>query len=258
MPTPAPPNGFLRKRSFRNDGNVQNVPNVSRNVPAIWSQMTENKGKHELGDKRDISVPVNLSQMSLGQRAKLSALIEVDGDTGLRQHLLGAVEARGEARGGRRAAREIPDRWTQVHVLDRLEDAFRTLASQPGGMIKPRSSSVWPAMAQQKLSFKDLIDMMGTGELEQREADQNRVRLAPTSQQVTRMEQALAWPFEFLREQPDLAKAVQLRALWSSMGVDIRKRCERRGIDHDAFNANWQRALAIITGALIARKVPVS
>jgi len=141
--------------------------------------------------------------------------------------------------------------------LDRLEDAFRTLSSQPGGG-KARSSSVWPVMEQQKLSFKDLIEMSATGELEQREADRNRVRLAPTSLQVTQMEQALAWPFEYLRDQPELAKAIQLRALWSSMGADIRKRCERRGIDHDAFNANWQRALAIITGALVARKVPVS
>lgn len=195
--------------------------------------------------------------MSLDQQAKLSALIEADGDADLRQHLLGAVGRSEATRGARGGAREIPDRWTQIFVLDRLEDAFRTLSSQPGGG-KARSSSVWPVMEQQKLSFKDLIEMSATGELEQREADRNRVRLAPTSLQVTQMEQALAWPFEYLRDQPELAKAIQLRALWSSMGVDIRKRCERRGMNHDYFNANWQRALAIITGALIARKVPVS
>lgn len=202
--------------------------------------------------------PVDLSKLSLAARARLDALIEKDGDSALRQHLLGAIGRSETARGARGSNRPVvPDRWSQIHVLDRLEDAFRTLASQPGGG-KARSSSVWPVMEQTRLTFKDLIDMQETGELEQRQADQNRVRLAPTSLQVSQMEQALAWPFEYLSDRPELAKAIQLRALWSSMGVDIRKRCERRGMEHDEFNQFWQAALSIITGALIERRIPVS
>ncbi|CAN7379329.1 hypothetical protein LJR220_003374 [Bradyrhizobium sp. LjRoot220] len=219
--------------------------------------MTEKKHKNRSGDIGDKDVPDQLSRMSLTERARLAALVEADGDDALRTHLLGAIGRAESGRGARGGKREVPDRWTQIHVLDRLEDAFRTLASQPGGG-KARSSSVWPVMEQTRLTFKDLIDMQETGELEQRQADQNRVRLAPTSLQVSQMEQALAWPFQHLSDRPELARAIQLRALWASMGVDIRKRCERRGMDHDQFNASWQAALAVITGALIARKVPVS
>lgn len=223
--------------------------------------MVETKGKNRGADRQSDrskdDVTLDLSRMSPQERARLSAMIEADGDTALRTHLLGAIgrsEATRSARGG---VRELPTRWTQIHVLDRLEDAFRTLASQPGGG-KARSSSVWPVMEQTRLTFKDLIDMQETGELEQRQADQNRVRLAPTSLQVSQMEQALAWPFEYLSDQPALARAIQLRALWASAGADIRKRCERRGMDHNEFNQSWQSALAIITGALIGHKVPVS
>jgi len=32
---------------------------------------------------------------------------------------------------------------------------------------------------------------------------------------------------------------------------------QRRGIDHERFNRDWQQALGIITAALIAQRVPV-
>jgi hypothetical protein len=42
------------------------------------------------------------------------------------------------------------------------------------------------------------------------------------------------------------------------LGVNIRRRCEHRGIDHDLFNQEWQEGLTVITVMLIARHVPVS
>jgi hypothetical protein len=42
------------------------------------------------------------------------------------------------------------------------------------------------------------------------------------------------------------------------MRVDIRKRCERRRLHHETFNVQWQAGLKIITGRLIARRVPVT
>jgi hypothetical protein len=83
-------------------------------------------------------------------------------------------------------------------------------------------------------------------------------RTAISSAQITRMEQALRWPFDYLRDQPELAKAISLKTMWSAMHVDIRRRCQRRGLDYDAFNREWQEGLKIITAALIARKVPVT
>jgi hypothetical protein len=196
--------------------------------------------------------------MSLTERARLGALIEADGDTDLRQHLLGAMGRSEVARGARGGAREIPERWTMIHTLDRLEEAYEVLAGMPMATRPKVFGSAWPAIQQEKLSIYDQIKMTETGAHEQLHEDRNRVRLAATSAQVTRMEQALRWPFEHLSDKPELAKAISLRAMWAVMRTDIRKRCERRGIDHDIFNRQWQEGLGAITSALIVRKVPVS
>lgn len=219
-------------------------------------QMTDNKRKTTDAGHSDRDVPLDMSHMSLSQRARLGLLIEKDGDETLRTHLLGAI-GRSEI-GQRRGAREIPDRWTIVHCLDRLEEAYQVLGSLPAATRPKEYGTAWPSVVQEKIPLMIQAELAASGDLELREADKNRVRLPPTTAQITRMEEALRWPFEYLSDKPELAKAIQLRTMWSAMGVDIRKRCQRKGIDHDDFNARWQAALAVITGALIARKVPVT
>lgn len=200
-----------------------------------------------------------MSHMSLSARAKVAALIEADGDDMLRTHLLGAIGRNDRALASRRTVREVPATWTQIHTLDRLEEAYEVLASMPMATRPKQFGSAMPTPFQeQRLSLLDQVLMHETGELELMHEDRNRVRLSATSAQVSRMEQALRWPFEYLGDRPDLAKAISLRAMWSVMKVDIRKRCASRAIDHRAFNAQWQTALSLITGTLIARKVPVS
>lgn len=147
--------------------------------------------------------------------------------------------------------------WTIVHVLDRLEEAYGVMAMMPAATRPKAYGSAWPSVVQEKIPLIVLAEI-GEAEVETRQEEQNRVRLAPTAAQVSRMEQASRWPFEYLRDRPELAKAISLRAMWSAMRVDIRKRCKRKGIDHDDFNRQWQEGLNIITATLIARRVPVS
>ena len=202
---------------------------------------------------------VDLSKMSPAQRARLDALIIADGDEALRVHLQGAIGRADTARGAHGGSRAVmPERWTQIHVLDRLEEAYEVLAAMPAATRPKSYGSAWPTVQPERLSLYDQVMMGASGELEERNQDRNRVRLAPTTAQVTRMEQALRWPFEYLGDKPELAKAISLRAMWAVMRVDIRKRCQRRGIDHDRFNRDWQQALGIITAALISQRVPVS
>ena len=201
---------------------------------------------------------MDLSPMSQAGRAKLSLLIEKDGDADLREHLLGALGRSETARGSLKSQREVPDTWSQIHVLDRLEEAYGVMAMMPAATRPKAYGSAWPSVVQEKIPLVILAEMSASGELETQEEERNRVRVPPSSAQITRMEQALRWPFEYLRDQPELAKAISLRTMWSAMHVDIRKRCERRGIDHDAFNRQWQEGLTIITVMLIARRVPVS
>lgn len=196
--------------------------------------------------------------MSLTDRARLAALVESDGDEQLRVHLLGAIGRAEAGQRSRETAREVPPTWTMIHVLDRLEEAYAVLAALPAKTRPQQYGNGMPTPVREKLTNKDWIDLLEAGELEKVEQDRNRVRLAPTTAQITRMDQALAWAFEYLRDQPELAKAISLRALWAVLRADVQKRCLSRGIEPKTFNQQWQQGLRIITAALIARRVPVS
>jgi hypothetical protein len=202
--------------------------------------------------------PVDLSKLSLHDRARLSALIERDGDDALRSHLLGVVGRSETARGARGRSREIPDRWTMIHALDRLEEAYAVLAGLPAATRPKAYGGAWPNVVQEKIPLVVQAELAASGELEVQQADKNRVRLPPTTAEITRMEEALRWPFEFLNDRPALARAISQKALWSAMRVDIKKRCNSHHIRHAEFNLFWQEGLRIITQQLIQRKVPVS
>ena len=220
--------------------------------------MSDKSRKKRRGDISGDNVLGQLSKMSLGEQAKLMAMAEHDGDEDLRSHVLQAL---GWAKAGSRTrekSREVPVTWTQIHVLDRLEEAYEVLAALPARTRPKQYGNAMPTVVQEKLPLIVEFELDTAGELEHMHDDRNRVRLAPTAAQVTRMDQALRWPFEHLSDEPELARAISLRALWAAMRVDIRKRCERQGLHHETFNVQWQAGLGIITGRLIARRVPVS
>jgi hypothetical protein len=201
---------------------------------------------------------MDISNMSQAERAQLSVLVEKDGDADLREHLLGAMGRAETGRGSLRVPREVPSTWEIVHVLDRLEEAFEVMAMMPAATRPKAFGSAWPSIVQEKIPLVILAEMSASGELETQQEEQNRVRLPPSSAQISRMEQAMRWPFEYLRDRPELARAISQRSMWAAMHVNIRKRCERRSIDHDEFNRQWQEGLNIITVMLIALKIPVS
>lgn len=196
--------------------------------------------------------------MSLEQRAKLAVLIETDGGDTLRDHLLGAIGRSEQSLLSRRSSRELPAQWTPVHVLDRLEEAFLVLANQPAAGGPKQYGNGMPTVVQERLTNKDWIDLYESGELDKIHEDRNRVRIPATAAQVTRMEQALRWPFEYLGDQPALARSLSQRALWSALKFDIRRRCEHLGIRHAEFSLFWQEGLRVVTTMLVVRKVPVS
>lgn len=205
--------------------------------------------------QHDRPAEFDLSLLSLTDRARLAALAELDGSSSVRGLMLGAVAASSPARASRARVRELPPQWTQIHVLDRLEEAFEVMAMMPAATRPKSYGAAWPKYAYDRY---DLNAQLETEELEKTLADRNKVRLSPTAAQVSRMEQALRWPFEYLSDQPDLARALSLRCFWAALRTDIRKRCTDRGIDHVEFNVSWQHALRLVTGTLTVRKVPVT
>src|SRR5262249_14207263 len=150
------------------------------------------------------------AEPTLIERAARAARSELRGE---RTGILGAL---GEsAAAGLRRTRCVPERWSLVHVMERMEEAFRILArlplpSGPRGYIN--------SMPIYLYDRGDLNAQMETHELERMAQLRNRVRIPPSPAEIARMEEALRWPTLFLSgaEFHHLARAVNLGSLWAA------------------------------------------
>ena len=199
---------------------------------------------HGAGDTSDPAPP-------LDEQAAKAARAELRGE---RTGILGAL---GEARPLRPArARQVPDRWSVIHVMERLEEAFRTLARLPMA-IRPRG--YLNSMPTHLYDRGDLNAQMETRELERMAQMRNRVRIPPSPAEIARMDEALHWPTAFLSgpEFHHLARAVNLGSLWAAFDTDVDHGVKRLKITRRAFNARKLQGLRIITQELIRRRVAV-
>jgi len=144
--------------------------------------------------------------------------------------------------------------WTLILVMDRLQNAYSTLARLPVN-IRPRAwANAWPKYAYDR---GDRNAQQESGELEKLMAEHNRVRIPPTSKEISCMEEALNWPLRYLRDHPELARAVQLAALWESRKLDTSKQLKKCGLDGKEFGRRRMAGLRIIVGQLVRRAVPI-
>jgi hypothetical protein len=220
--------------------------------------MAGNKRKTEKVTGGDGDVTFDLSLLSLSDRSRLSAMAHLDDDPGVRALVLGLLGEAESPRGSRPAVRQVPERWTVIHVLDRLEEAFEVLASLPMATRPKAYGNAMPTVVQQRFSLLDQFEMQETGELAELHQDRNRVRLSVSAAQISRMDQAFSWPVTYLKPYPEVAKAVCLKAWWSVSKADIGRRCAARRMNPKFFNRQWQHGLAVIATQLVLSKIPVS
>ena len=152
--------------------------------------------------------------------------------------------------------RRVPERWTFVHVMDRLEEAFRTLRRLP---IATRPRGYVNSMPFYVYDRGDLNGQLETYELERLARLRNRVRIPPSPAEIARMEEALRWPALFLSgaEYHHVARAVNLGCLWAAADTDVDKALRRIKLTRRTFNARKLQGLRIIARELIRRRVPV-
>jgi hypothetical protein len=188
----------------------------------------------------------------LAERAAGAARAELRGD---RLGILGAI---GSSAPPRLFLRErcVPDRWSFVHVMERLEEAFRILARLP---IATRPRGYVNSMPFPIYDRADLNAQLETYELERMAQLRNRVRIPPTPAEIGRMEEALRWPTLYLSgpEFHHVARAVNLGSLWAAFDADVDERLKRLKITRRTFNARKLQGLRIITRELIRQCVPV-
>jgi hypothetical protein len=190
-------------------------------------------------------------EQTLTERAAAAARAELRGE---RSSILGAIAR--EPLSPLIHARARPERWSLVHVMDRLEEAFRTLARLP---IPTRPRGYINSMPFYLYDRGDLNAQLETHELERMAKVRNRVRIPPSPGEVARMEEALRWPTLYLSgpEFQHVARAVNLGSLWSAFDADIDAHLKRMKITRRTFNARKLQGLRIITQELIRGRIPV-
>jgi hypothetical protein len=200
-------------------------------------------------DSNQVSRPD--AALNLSSRAAAAAHAELRGD---RSGILGALGESAPIPLGR--MRTVPERWSFIVVMERMEEAFRILGRLP---MPSRPRGYLNSMPLYLYDRGDLNSQLETYELERLAKLRNRVRIPPSPAEIARMEEALRWPSLFLAGQDyaPVARAVNLGALWAAFDRDIDKALKPHKITRRTFNARRLQGLRIIERELIRRRVPV-
>jgi hypothetical protein len=195
---------------------------------------------------------VNGAEITLEERVADSIQAELNGD---RSHILGA---KGPSMPLSRERRSVPDRWSVVHVMDRLEEAWQTLSRMPVA-TRPRGyANAMPAYAYDRF---DLNAQLETHELERSIRAKNRVTVPPTPDEVTRMDQAFGWPVTYLSREEDqhLARAVNLGTRIAAFDLPFSSIAHSEvKVSAHAFTRRKFHGLQLIAIGLIRDAVPVT
>ena len=135
----------------------------------------------------------------------------------------------------------LPTVWTATYVGVRLIEAHKVLLRTPGTIWPKGFGAAWPAY---KMEAGEAAIQAGAGTLS---IGRNGFKVAPSSEAVARMNQAICWPMQFLRSRPGAAADVNwwaADAAWDQM-------------DFDSRGAPWIE-LQIIADALNAAKEVVT
>jgi hypothetical protein len=194
---------------------------------------------------------IDEAAVSLNHRAAEAARAELRGE---RTGILGATGQLSLPPLGR--PRRVPDRWTLLHVMERMEEAFRTLGRLP---MATRPRGYVNSMPIYLYDRGDLNSQLETRELERMAQIRNRVRIPPSPAEIARMEESLHWPTAYLSglEYEHIARAVNLGSLWAAVDADLARGLRRIKVTKRAFNARKVHGLRIINRELIRGRVPL-
>jgi hypothetical protein len=148
----------------------------------------------------------------------------------------------------------IPATWNGPHVETRLADAWRVLNYMPWHSPYPRRfGQPWP---RYRLEWHDLLAMVGGGELEAMQREQNRTRFRPSAADISNMEKAIGWPMTYLHsERHALIVNVCARVKAQGFGelADEMRRRRYQGNPEQWQRMNWELCDWIANGLIVDR-----
>lgn len=110
---------------------------------------------------------------------------------------------------------DIPLAWTPEHVGARLIEAYETLRISSGHVGPKAFGNGWPEMMRE---FADLVDPDAQ---KNHAAERSSSRDRPSSETISRMNEALGWPRRFLDGEPLLADALMLWTYAKALDLDM-------------------------------------
>ncbi len=145
----------------------------------------------------------------------------------------------------------VPPIWTGPHVFARIIAAWQTLNKMPWRSPFPRKyGPTWPVAY--RLEWHDLLVLVGSGELDAVQREQNRVRLQPSAREISEMEQALHWPLTYLRRDRHVL-IVNTVARIKSFDGDLAREMRRKRYQGNAeqwTKLSWQLCETIAEGLI--------
>lgn len=135
---------------------------------------------------------------------------EIPGFLGLTDDLRTRIDALGEDDDA------VPASWTPEHVGKRLIEAYEVLSRSGGRILPARYGNGWPAMVHE---FADMVDAQARLLAEKEKAQARAAR--PTSDELSRMEEALRWPMDYLDGRSLAADALMLWTYAKATGRDM-------------------------------------
>lgn len=167
-----------------------------------------------------------------------------------------------------RNRRAVPRNWDALAVDLWLQAAYETLYRIPIKIWPKAYGSCMPvASDHRETEFADEVAQAGKEAEIQPLFGIARLRALgmPEKFEVERMEDALSWPTQFLKEHPDIARIVGHAAMWRALDItftaaEFTKLCERKfDIDPAGFDRTRGVGLLTIAGGLnanVARRAP--
>jgi len=143
----------------------------------------------------------------------------------------------------------IPEQWDGVHVGLRLCEAFKTLSNMPNSGGLKKAMGYWPTY------WHDWADLLWQQEMElQTKEDvarlQNRAKVQPSSQDVSRMEIAIVWPARYLANAVHLSRTVLRIAVLRARDYDLQRIADKMKRDPKALRAVNRAGLDAIASGL--------
>lgn len=126
---------------------------------------------------------------------------EIPGFLGPAPDIRARIDALGDDEAG------IPVSWTPEHVQARMVEAFEVLRRSGARVGPAQFGNGWPAMVHE---FADMVDAQARALAEKDRQQSSAAR--PSSDELSRMNEALAWPMLFLK---DRALASDSLTLWA-------------------------------------------